>query len=199
MTVPLKTDLTPEEYLEQERKAEYRSEYFNGQLLAKTGSSADHCTIVGNIAVGIGQQFKKRTCEIFANMMRLKVIKTSSYFYPDVVAVCGKPQFEDNEQDVLLNPIVIVEVLSPSTEGYDRGTKFEHYRTIDSLSDYLLVAQDKIHVEHYVRQSDRSWLFSEFKSAEEKIQMASIGGELLVAEIYEKVEFERQSKSPSEI
>jgi len=199
MSIAQNTVLTPQQYLEQERNAEFRSEYFDGQLLAKMGSSAKHCTIVGNIIIGIGQQFKKRTCEIFANMMRLKVIKTSSYFYPDVVAVCGKPQFEDNEQDVLLNPIVIVEVLSPSTEGYDRGTKFEHYRTIDSLSDYLLVAQDKIHVEHYVRQSDRSWLFSEFKSAEEKIQMESIGGELLVAEIYEKVEFESQSKSPSEI
>ena len=199
MNIAQNSVLTPQQYLEQERNAEFRSEYFDGQLLAKTGSSADHCTIVGNTAVRIRQQFRNRTCEVFMNMMRIKVIKRSSYFYPDVVAVYGKPQFEDNEQDVLLNPTLIVEVLSPSTEGYDRGTKFEHYRTIDSLSDYLLVAQDKIHVEHYVRQSDRSWLFSEFKSAEDKIQMESIGGELLVAEIYEKVEFESQSKSPSEI
>ncbi len=119
------------------------------------------------------------------------------YTYPDVVVVCGKPQLEGDERDILLNPIVIVEVLSPSTESYDRGTKFEHYRTIDTLSDYLLVAQDKIHIEHYVRQSDRSWLFSEYKSAEEKIQIASIGCELSVAEVYEKVEFESQSESPS--
>jgi len=197
MSIAQKTALTPQQYLEQERQAELRSEYFDGQLLAKTGSSADHCTIVGNIAVGIRQQFRNRTCEVFMNMMRIKVIKSSSYFYPDVVAVCGKPQFEDKEQDVLLNPTMIIEVLSPSTEQYDRSTKFEHYRSIESLVDYILVAQDKIHVEHYVRQSDRSWLFSEYKSAEEKIQIASIGCELSVAEIYEKVEFESQSESPS--
>lgn len=197
MSIAQKTALTPQQYLEQERKAELRSEYFDGQLLAKTGSSADHCTIVGNIAVGIRQQFRNRSCEVFMNMMRIKVIKSSSYFYPDVVAVCGKPQFEDNEQDVLLNPTMIVEVLSPSTENYDRGTKFEHYRTIDSLTDYLLVAQDKIHVEHYFRQSDRSWLFSEYKSANDELQIASIGCELLVAEVYEKVDFQSQNVSPS--
>ena len=193
MTFPPNNLLTPEQYLEQERKAEYRSEYFDGQLLAKTGSSADHCTIVGNIAVGIHQQFRKRTCEVYANMMRLKVSKTSSYFYPDVVAVCGKPQFEDDEQDILLNPIVIIEVLSPSTESYDRGTKFAHYRTINSLSDYLLIAQDKIHVEHYVRQSDRSWLFSEYKLAKDKFQIDSIGCEVSLEEIYEKVEMEESN------
>ena len=104
--------------------------------------------------------------------------------------MCGKPQFEDDENDVLLNPVVLIEVLSPSTENYDRGTKFEHYRTIESLADYLLVAQDKIHVEHYVRQSDRAWLFSEFKSAKDKLQIQSINCELSVAEIYEKVAFE---------
>lgn len=197
MSIAEKTALTPQQYLEQERKAELRSEYFDGQLLAKTGSSADHCTIVGNIAVGIRQQFRNCSCEVFMNMMRIKVIKSSSYFYPDVVAVCGKPQLEDNEQDVLLNPTMIVEVLSPSTENYDRGTKFEHYRTIDSLTDYLLVAQDKIHVEHYVRQSDRSWLFSEYKSANDKFQIDSIGCELLVAEVYEKVDFESHYESPS--
>lgn len=197
MTVPLKTNLPPGVYLEHERKAEYRSEYFDGQLVSKTGSSADHCTIVGNIAAGIRQQFGNRSCQVFMNTMRTKVIKKSSYFYPDVVAVSGKPQFEDNERDVLLNPTMIVEVLSPSTESYDRGTKFEHYRTIDSLSDYLLVAQDKIHVEHYVRQSDRTWLFSEYKSAEEKIQIESIGCELLLADIYEKVEFESEIESAS--
>jgi Uma2 family endonuclease len=124
--------------------------------------------------------------------MRVKVNATGLYTYPDVVVVCGKPQLEDDERDILLNPIVIVEVLSPSTEGYDRGTKFEHYRTIDSLSDYLLVAQDKIHVEHYVRQSDRSWLFSEFKSFKDKFQIQSINCELSLDEIYEKVELESQ-------
>ena len=193
MSLQPKIRLTPEQYLERERKAEYRSEYFDGKLFAKTGSSENHNLIVGNIAAGIHRQFRKRNCEVYAIDMRLKVSEISSYFYPDIVAVCGKPEFEDNEEDILLNPIVIIEVLSPSTENYDRGTKFEHYQTISSLSDYILVAQDKIHVEHYVRQSDRSWLFSGYKSAKDKFQIDSIGCEVSVAEIYEKVEMEESN------
>jgi len=192
-----KSYITPEEYLARERAAEYKSEYYNGEIFAFAGASLEHNTIVINLVLKLAPQLRKRNCEIYSNDMRVKVNATGLYTYPDVVVVCGKPQLEDDERDILLNPIVIVEVLSPSTESYDRGTKFEHYRTIDTLSDYLLVAQDKIHIEHYVRQSDRSWLFSEYKSAEEKIQIASIGCELSVAEVYEKVECESQSESPS--
>jgi len=193
MSIQPKRRLTPEEYLEIERQAEYKSEYFNGEMLAFAGASREHNTIVINLILKLAPQLRKRNCEIYSNDMRVKVNATGLYTYPDVVVVCGKPQFEDEEQDILLNPIVIVEVLSPSTEGYDRGTKFEHYRTIDSLSDYLLVAQDKIHVEYYVRQSDRFWLFSEYKSAKDKFQIESIGCEASVEEIYEKVEMEESN------
>jgi Uma2 family endonuclease len=190
MSIQPKRHLTPEQYLEIERQAEYKSEYFNGEMFAFAGASREHNTIVINLILKLAPQLRKRNCEIYSNDMRVKVDATGLYTYPDVVIVCGKPQFEDDEQDILLNPIVIIEVLSPSTESYDRGTKFEHYRTIDTLSDYLLVAQDKIHVENYVRQSDRSWLFSEYKSAEDKFQIESVGCELAVEEIYEKVEME---------
>ncbi len=121
---------------------------------------------------------------------RVKVNATGLYTYPDIAIACGKPEFEDFKDDILLNAIAIIEVLSPSTENYDRGTKFEHYQTIDSLSDYILVAQEKIHVEHYVRQSNRSWLFSEFKSIKEKFPIDSIVRELSIEEIYKKVEME---------
>ena len=188
MSIQPKTRLTPEQYLEIERQAEYKSEYFNGEMFAFAGATENHVVIVGNLSANFHAQLRNKKCKFYANDMRVKVNITGLYTYPDVVVVCGIPQFEDNENDTLLNPIVIIEVLSPSTENYDRGTKFEHYRTIESLSDYILVAQDKIHVEHYVRQSDRSWLFSEFKSIKDKFQIQSIGRDLSVEEIYEKIE-----------
>ncbi len=189
MSIQPKRRLTPEEYLEIERQADHKSEYFNGEMFVCTGASENHVDIVGNINAIFGAQLRNKKCKAYSSDMRVKVSMTGLYTYPDVVVVCGQRVFEHDHRDTLLNPNVIVEVLSPATEQYDRSTKFEHYRTIDSLADYLLVAQDKIHVEHYVRHSDRTWLFSEYKSAEEKIQIASIGCELSVAGIYEKVEF----------
>jgi len=190
MSIQPKRRLTPEQYLEIERQAEYKSEYFNGEMFAFAGATENHVVIVGNISANFYAQLRNKKCKAYTNDMRVKVNITGLYTYPDVVVVCGEPKFEDDHRDTLLNPIVIVEVGSPSTENYDRGTKFEHYRTISSLSDYLLMAQDKIHVEHYVRQSDRSWLFSEFKSATNKLLIQSLGCELAVQEIYEKVEME---------
>jgi len=190
MSVQPKPYISPEEYLAKERVADYKSEYYKGEIFAFAGASREHNTIVINLIIKLAPRLRKNNCEIYSNDMRVNVNATGLYTYPDVVVVCGSPQFEDDEYDTLLNPTVLIEVLSPSTEDYDRGAKFEHYRTIGSLSDYILVAQHKIHVERYVRQSDRSWLFSEFKSAKDKFQIQSIGCELSVAEIYEKVEFE---------
>lgn len=192
MSIQPKTRLTPEQYLEIERQAEYKSEYFNGEIFAFAGATESHVVIVGNVSANFHAQLRNKKCKTYTNDMRVKVNTTGLYTYPDIVVVCGVPKFEDDHRDTLLNPVVIIEVLSPSTENYDRGTKFEHYRTINSLSDYILVAQNKIHVEHYVRQSDRSWLFSEFKSFEDKFQIESIGCELVVEAIYEKVELENQ-------
>jgi len=188
MSVQPKPYLTPEEYLAKERLAEYKSEFYKGEIFAFAGASKEHNTIVINLILKLAPQLRKRNCEIYSNDMRVKVNATGLYTYPDVVVVCGESQFEDDENDTLLNPMVLIEVLSPSTENYDRGAKFEHYRNIDSLSDYILVAQDKSHVEHYVRQSDRIWLFSEYKLVKDKFQIQSIDCELTVEEIYEKVE-----------
>lgn len=195
MSIQPKRRLTPEEYLEIERQADHKSEYFNGEMFAFAGASENHVDIVGNINALFHAQLRNKKCKAYSNDMRAKVCITGLYTYPDVVVVSGQRKFEDDHRDTLLNPIMIVEVLSPSTENYDRGTKFEHYRTIDSLSDYILVAQDKIHVEHYVRQSDRCWLFSEVKSINDKFQIKSIECQLALEEIYEKVEMDKNSKT----
>jgi Uma2 family endonuclease len=124
---------------------------------------------------------------MYAGDMRVKVSPTGLYTYPDVIVACEEPQFEDAEVDTLLNPTLIVEVLSPSTEDYDRGTKFEHYRTLPSLQEYLLISQDKIHIVHYTRQADATWVLSETNRQEDLIHLPSIACDLSVAEIYAKV------------
>jgi len=181
--------INSEEYLEAERKAEFRSEYFDGEIFAMSGASRKHNLISGNIFAAIHRQIRNRNCEAYSSDMRVKVSSTGLYTYPDVVIVCGEPLFDDSHLDTLLNPAVIIEVLSESTENYDRGEKFKNYRTLESLSDYLLVAQNIVSVEHYIRQKNNQWLFSEYKDMEDIIRIDSIACELMIKEIYEKLEF----------
>ncbi|MCP4340348.1 MAG: Uma2 family endonuclease [Desulfobulbaceae bacterium] len=180
--------INPEDYLEMERKAEYKSEYFDGEIFAMSGASRKHNLITGNVLAAIHRQIRNRNCEAYASDMRVKLSPTGLYTYPDVVIVCGEPLFDDDYLDTLLNPAVIVEVLSKSTEHYDRGKKFENYRTLGSLSDYLLIAQNRVGVEHYFRQSHNQWLFSEYKDMQETISIDSVKCELAIKEVYEKVE-----------
>jgi len=182
-----KTKLTLEEYLAIDRQSEHKNEYFQGEVFAMTGASRRHNLISVNIASSLNAQLADRECEVYVSDMRVKVSNTGLYTYPDVVVVCGVPQFEDNQVDTLLNPVVVIEVLSKSTEGYDRGDKFEHYRTIESLSEVVLVAQDKYHMEQYVRQADNHWLLSETKKPEDTIKLSSINCELSLRSIYRKV------------
>ncbi|HEV2855721.1 MAG TPA: Uma2 family endonuclease [Thermoanaerobaculia bacterium] len=181
--------LTPEEYLVIERQAEIRSEYLDGEMFAMTGGSFQHTLIIGNVAGELRQQVRRRGCKVCPNDLRVRVPTTGLYTYPDVVVVCGDPLLDDEHRDTLLNPTLIVEVLSPTTEAYDRGKKFEHYRTIDSLAEYVLVAQDEPRVERYLRQNGNSWLFSEIKGLDARIPLRSIECELALAEIYDQVEF----------
>lgn len=179
---------TPEEYLTLERRSETRSEYFDGQIFAMTGASLRHNLIAGNILASLHAQLRERDCQVYASDMRLLVKATGLYTYPDVLVVCGEPLLADDEyKDTLLNPVVLVEVLSKSTAGYDRGEKFEHYRRIESLAEYLLVAQDKHHVEHFVRQPDRQWLLSETSDLQDTVQLPSISCGLKLSDVYEKV------------
>jgi Uma2 family endonuclease len=179
--------LTPQEYLAIERCAEYKSEYFDGEMFAMAGASPAHNQITLNVAGGINVQLKKRPCLVYANDMRVKVSATGLYTYPDIVALCGPPRFDDNQKDTLLNPTVIIEVLSDSTEVYDRGKKFQHYRTLESLQEYVLIAQQECRVEHYVRQPGNQWTLTETHDLSEVMQLSSIQCQLALADIYDKV------------
>ncbi|MBA3533412.1 MAG: Uma2 family endonuclease [Ardenticatenales bacterium] len=183
-----KSYLTAEDYLALERQADYRSEYYRGEIFAMVGASREHNLISLNIAASFHRQLAEHPCEVYTNDMRVRVSPTGLYTYPDVIVVCGKPQFGDEQNDTLLNPTVLVEVLSESTEAYDRGKKFEHYRTLSSLSDYLLVTQDAYHVEHFARLADGQWLLSEAKGRESSLRIASIACDLALDAVYHKVE-----------
>ena len=188
-----RTYLTPRQYLAIERKSEIRHEYHRGEVFAMAGASREHNLVALNIASDFRNQLRDRPCEVYISDMRVRVEATGLYTYPDVVVACGEPRFEDDEVDTLLNPTLIVEVLSPSTEAYDRGKKFLQYRTIPSLSDYVMVAQDEVRVEHYLRQDDR-WVLIELNRPDQTFVAESLGCTMRVSEIYRKVEFD---KAPS--
>ncbi len=192
-----KTFLTPEEYLEIERRAEYKSEYFQGEMFAMAGASLVHNILVSHLVRDLGQQLRRGPCQVLPSDMRVHVSAAGLYTYPDVSVVCGPPQLADEHSDILLNPSFIAEVLSPSTEGYDRGRKFEQYRAIASLAEYLLVAQDRVHVELFTRQADGRWVLSEASGLEATLELPSIGCRLSLADLYEKVDLTATSVAPS--
>lgn len=183
--------VSPEEYLRLERQAEYKSEYLNGEIFAMSGASHKHNLVAGNIFGELRQQFKGRQCQAYMSDMRLKVTATGLYTYPDVIAICGEPKFEDDYVDTLLNPTLLVEVLSLSTERYDRIAKTSYYRTLDSLAEHLLVAQDEVRLEQYVKQSNGQWLQSEYTSLEQVVDLTSIGCSLSLGDIYDKVSLDK--------
>ncbi|NJL27775.1 MAG: Uma2 family endonuclease [Thermoanaerobaculia bacterium] len=180
--------LTPAEYLAQERAAEHRSESLAGEVFAMAGTSRWHNLISVNVAARLHAQLSGRPCEVYSADMRVKVAPTGLYAYPDVVLACSDPTFEDSSADTLLNPTIIFEILSPSTEAFDRGEKFSHYRRLGSLTDYLLISQDRPRVERYHRQEGGFWLFSEIEGLDARLVIESIGVELPLHEIYERVE-----------
>ena len=187
MSRQVKTYVTAEEYLAFERKAEYKNEYVNGEIFAMTGASRRHNLIAGNILGELGQQLKGKPCEVYPGKMRVRSVAARSYVYPDVVVVGREPQFEDEYLDTLLNPILIVEVLSKSTESYNRLAKAAYYRTIESLAEYLLVAQEEYRVEQYIKQDDGLWLLSDVRSLENVIELKSIGCSLQLRDLYDRV------------
>jgi Uma2 family endonuclease len=180
---------TPAEYLERERKAECKSAYLAGRIYAMSGATRRHNLIATNMVREIGVQLKGRPCEVYGSDMRVRVDESGLYTYPDVTVVCGTPRFEDAQEDTLLNPTVLVEVLSRTTEAYDRGDKFAHYRTLDSLTDYVPIAQTKPRIERYTRQPDGRWLLTEVTDLQGAVHLDSIDCTLSLAEIYAKVTF----------
>lgn len=183
---PHPTMISPEEYLVRERAAECKSEYIAGEVRTMTGASRKHNLVAVNLAALLHTQLRGRPCETYASDMRVQT-RADVYLYPDVVVVCGEPELADDRFDTLLNPTVVVEVLSPSTEGYDHGEKWEKYRRLASLRDYLLVAQDEPRVERYTRQGEGLWLFSETDGLDAELRLESIGCTLALRDVYERV------------
>ena len=182
--------ISEEAYLELEERAETKHEYFHGRIYAMAGAKEAHNLISVNVAGELRQQFKGKPCRAYSNDMRVLVSKTKLYTYPDVIAVCGEPVFANRNRTTLLNPTVIVEVLSEATESYDRGEKFAHYRTLETLTDYILMAQDKMRLEHYVRQPDERWMLTIVSDPQGVLEIESIGCLLRMTDVYEKVEFD---------
>ena len=185
-TVP-KPYNTPEEYLNRERSADFRSEYFGGEMFAMAGASANHNLIVLNAGAILREQLKRKPCRVYPSDLKLRIVATGLYTYPDLSVVCGEPQLESDGGDVLLNPMVLVEVLSDSTEAYDRGKKFEHYRTIPSLKHYVLIAQDRHSIDCFSRKSDGIWSLTGCQTSTGIVELDAIECQLCAVEVYDKV------------
>lgn len=178
--------LSPEEYLAMERKAELKSEYVDGAVYAMAGGSIRHNLIVANIIITLGGQLKGRPCRVYASDLKVRVPNSKRFFYPDASVVCGDDEFADDEQDVILNPTLIVEVTSDSTAAFDRGKKFLSYQQIGSLREYLLVSQDEILIEGYARQGNDTWLYTRVMGPDESLSLPSIECQLALTDVYDK-------------
>lgn len=183
-----KTFLTPKQYLEIERPAEFRSEYCQGEMFAVAGGSEAHMLLAVNLVRELASQLRRGPCRVYMHDMRVQVSATGLYTYPDIVVACQESQFLDDRRDTLLNPTLIIEVLSDSTEAYDRGKKFFHYRTLESLQEYVLVSQDRVQVEWYRRQPAQQWLLTAANRLEDTVTLESIDCKLRLADIYENID-----------
>jgi Uma2 family endonuclease len=189
MSTLSKPYLTPEQYLEIERKAEFKSEYYQGEMFAMSGARVPHLQIVSNTMGELHQQLRNRPCQPFSSDMRVCVAPVALYTYPDVVVVCGDLKLLDDTFDTLLNPTVIFEVLSESTEAYDRGRKFELYCSLESLAEYVMISSLRVGVERYTRQPDGSWKYISKTSLDDTIDLKSVDCHLRLADLYERVAF----------
>jgi Uma2 family endonuclease len=182
---------TPEQYLSLERFSEIRHEYLDGFVYAMAGESPEHSTICFNLAVTVGVQLKDAPCRGFSPNMKVRANRSGLYAYPDLMIVCGEPDFHDERRDVITNPTVIFEVLSPSTEAYDRGEKFLRYRSeIETLQDYVLVAQDHPRIEHFSRQQDGTWQSFEVNGLTAVLTLPSIDCRIALGDVYSRIAFE---------
>jgi Uma2 family endonuclease len=176
--------ITEDEYLRLDRAADCRSEFVDGEMFAMSGGSLRHAMLPVNWATGLVAQLRSGNCRVFSSDMRTRISARGAYVYPDLSVVCGQPKIHEGSADILTNPKVVIEILSPSTADYDRGKKFELYREIPSLDEYVLTHQDSPHIEHYARQPDSSWIFREYRGIESSIELLSIGCKVQLADIY---------------
>ncbi|NJO14467.1 MAG: Uma2 family endonuclease [Thioploca sp.] len=186
-------DYSPEEYLQLEELAEYKSEYHDGEILPMTGGTTNHNQITGNFYAALKYSNKRKGYRVFITEVKLWIPQIRRFTYPDVMITNGQPNYFENRRDTITNPLIIVEVLSQSTKDYDRGDKFEYYRTLPSFQEYILVSQFKVHVEHFVKTNEHQWLLSEYAQLEAKLELNTIPVIITLADIYDEVNFEESN------
>ncbi len=182
--------ITPEQYLVQERAAAFKREFLRGEVFAMAGGSPNHSLIAANFVGACWQSLKGKPCKVFTSDLRVKVNVSGLYTYPDASIVCGELQFDDAQKDTLTNPTVLIEVLSESTEKYDRGAKSGHYRQIAALQEIVLISQDEPLVERFTRQANGGWLLIESRELSDEVHLESVGISITLSELYRGVAFE---------
>ncbi len=190
--LPKKKKHTPAEYLALEEKAETRSEYWNGEIVAMAGGNINHQQIVSNLTVAVSNKVKGR-CRVFPSEMKVWVKKRDKFFYPDLTVICGQPSFYKNRRDTIDNPRLIIEVLSKSTASFDRAEKFLSYQTLESMQEYVLISQEKATVEQHIKREDGNWIYQATIGMESEVLFPSVEATLGLKEIYDLVEFEEEN------
>ena len=181
--------LSEVEYLAIERRAEFKSEFFDGEMFAMAGGTLEHSLIATNLARELGNRLRGTPCIPFNSDLRIKIEATGLLTYPDISVICGAPRFAEDTADTAVNPSVLVEVLSESTEAYDRGKKFEHYSQIPTLREYLLVSQTEPRIEQFLRQADERWLWTAANGTDSKLEIPSLGISITLSEVFANVKF----------
>lgn len=189
MSAQVQPRLTPEQYLELDRQSEIRNEYYDGRMFAMSGGKFNHARITANLSGDLRYALKKTPCGVASSDLRIRIAPDGLYTYPDITVVCGEPEFHDDKNDTLVNPILVVEVLSPSTEAYDRGFKAGQYRQMASLKEYALVSQFEARIEVFRRQESGAWLLWEYAGMDAACHFASVRCDIALADIYENIVF----------
>ena len=189
----IEKDYSVEEYFSLEEKATLKNEFYNGEIFQMAGRSLNHNQISINLCMILGLAFRKRDFRVFAGDVKLHIPSTNSFTYPDVFVIKGEPSYWNNRQDTVARANLIIEILSDSTKDSNRAGKFENYRSLDELQDYIFISQDKVHIEHFERKSSNQWLLTEYKSLDQSFKIGQISETLDLADIYEKITFEKIS------
>jgi Uma2 family endonuclease len=182
--------ISVEDYLELDRRSERRSEYYEGELFPVEVATINHGRIQGNLYTAVRARLANGPCEALLSSVRVRIPHTKKYTYPDLIIACGMLELEDRNRDTLLNPVVLFEILSPSTSGLDHELKLMLYKTIPSLKEYILVSQRRMHIERYIRQNERQWLYDDVMAADGNLVLESVGCSIPLSEIYDKVELD---------
>ena len=197
MSAVPKAKLTVAEYLAIERRAEFKSEYYDGEMFAMAGASREHNVVARNLAGELYGRLKGGPCQTLTGDQRVRINRTGLYCYPDLLIVCGEPEYADEDRDTLINPRVVFEVLSPSTERYDRTTKFQHYKQLPSVQEYILVAQDRAWCERFVRQPDGAWAQVAFTGLDATLELKTVPVAVPLADVYAGVTFPPPEPPPA--